>query len=502
MAPQQSSGESSTDLEKISQDVDDYDRSSTSLPDSVEKRLDGADALKEEERQSADGDDDVDNEEISQHSADGEQGTGLAKVISRVLSRTSTKSLWNPGPPPDGGLKAWTTVACAHLVVMNTWGFINSFGVFQAYYTASLARPPADISWIGSVQIFLLFFVGTFTGRLTDAGYFRHIFLLGCIFQVIGIFTLAAVPQPGSYWQVFLAQGVCMGLGNGCLFCPCMTTVSTYFSKKRSLAIGIVACGSATGGLVFPTMVRQLLPSVGFAWTVRAIGFIQVVTLFASFLGIRPRIPPRKTGPVVDWMAFRELEYMFYALGSFCCFLGIYFAFYYVASFSRDIIGLSYTESLNLLLVMNGVGVIGRLGPNHMADRVGPINVFIPIAGIAGICVFCWMVVHSIASMYVWACFYGMAAGGIQSLFPAGLSSLTTDLRKAGVRMGMVFTISSFATLTGPPIAGAILTASGGRYVGAQAFAGSTLLMGMGFMAAARAARGRRENNKGWRVKV
>jgi hypothetical protein len=33
--------------------------------------------------------------------------------------------------------------------------------------------PPSDISWIGSIQIFLLFFIGTFSGRATDAGYFR-----------------------------------------------------------------------------------------------------------------------------------------------------------------------------------------------------------------------------------------------------------------------------------------------------------------------------------------
>lgn len=32
---------------------------------------------------------------------------GIAGAIERVISRTSTKSSWNPGPPPDGGKKAW-----------------------------------------------------------------------------------------------------------------------------------------------------------------------------------------------------------------------------------------------------------------------------------------------------------------------------------------------------------------------------------------------------------
>jgi predicted MFS family arabinose efflux permease len=189
-------------------------------------------------------------------------------------------------------------------------------------------------------------------------------------------------------------------------------------------------------------------------------------------------------------------------------FLGLYFAFYYVVSFSRDIIGMQYTDSLNLLLVINGVGIPGRLIPNYLADRIGVFNAFVPTAGIAAICVFSWMAVKDSTGLYIWCAFYGMTAGGIQSLFPAGLGSLTTDVRKAGVRMGMVFTIVSFATLAGPPIAGAIITASGGSYYGAQAFAGAALLLGTALMAAARLIKLKKLKSEtgmgdlGWKAKV
>ncbi len=193
-------------------------------------------------------------------------------------------------------------------------GFVNSFGIFQAYYATALSRPPSDIAWIGSFQVFLLFFIGTFTGRLTDAGFFRALFVAGSFLTVAGIFATAQCTQ---YWQFFLAQGVCMGLGNGCLFCPCMAVLSTYFHKRRSFAIGIAACGSATGGLVFPSMVRQLLPKIGFAWTMRSLGLITLVTMIVANAGLRPRIPPRKSGRIVDWAALHETEYCFYAAGSF-----------------------------------------------------------------------------------------------------------------------------------------------------------------------------------------
>lgn len=392
-------------------------------------------------------------------------------------------------------MKAWITVACAHLILMNTWGFINTFGVFQTYYVTSLAASPSSVSWIGSVQIFLLFFIGTISGRLTDSGYFRPILLAGSIFQILGIFT-ASVSE--TYWQVFLAQGICMGIGNGLLFCPTMAVLSTYFHKRRALAIGIAASGAATGGLVFPSMARELIPRVGMGWAFRAIGFVQMGTLLISNRFLRPRLPPRQTGPWVEWAAFKDLEYTFYAAGCFFCFMGLYFPFYYIAAYCRDIVGMSFTDSLNLLLVLNGTGAIGRIGLNHIADRIGPLTMFVPIALSCSICVLSWISASSVAGIYIWSVFYGIVAGGIQSLFPAGLTSLTTDLRKAGVRMGMVFTIQSFSVLSGPPIGGALVSAMGGQYHAAQGFAGAVLFLGTLFVMAARVVKRRKNGGRFW----
>lgn len=193
-------------------------------------------------------------------------------------------------------------------------GFINSFGVFQTYYVEALSRPPSDISWVGSIQVFLLFFIGTWTGRLTDAGYFKEVIILGTFLQVFGIMMASLSTQ---YWQLFLAQAICVGLGNGCLFTPMVSLVSTYFSKKRSLAIGVVACGSATGGLIFPAMVQQLLPKVGFGWTIRALGFVQLACLLTCILFAKQRLPPRRSGPILEWAAFKEMPYVLFAAGMF-----------------------------------------------------------------------------------------------------------------------------------------------------------------------------------------
>jgi len=66
-----------------------------------------------------------------------------------------------------------------------------------------------------------------------------------------------------KYWQLFLAQGICTGLGNGLLFCPALSVLFTYFAKRRALAIGIAACETATEAVVFSAIVQQLLPKIG-----------------------------------------------------------------------------------------------------------------------------------------------------------------------------------------------------------------------------------------------
>lgn len=202
-----------------------------------------------------------------------------------------------------------------HAVVCNTWGVVSSFGTFQTYYRSLLPdRSPSEISFIGTLPIFLMFFCGSFTGRMTDAGFFRPVFTAGSIFQIVGILCTSFCTK---YWQLILAQGICIGIGNGFVFCPSLTVASTYFLKKRAIAIGIGACGAVTGGVIFPVMSRELLPRIGFAWTMRALGLVQLALSTLANVLTKPRAKPRKTGPLIELAAFKEMEYTFYAIASF-----------------------------------------------------------------------------------------------------------------------------------------------------------------------------------------
>lgn len=396
--------------------------------------------------------------------------------------------------PPNGGIQAWNQALVAHMVIFNTWGYINSFGVFQTYYVQVLGRSVSEISWIGSLQVFLLFFIGAFSGRATDAGLFRHTFVAGTVFLLLGLFATSFCTQ---YWQLLLAQGLCVGIGSGILFCPTIAIIPTYFSSKRSLAIGIAASGTTTGGMVIPGLFKALLPRVGFGWTVRILAFVTLTLQIIGLMLARTRIQPRKSGRFFEFAAFKEPPYVLFTIALFLSFWSFYPAFFYVGDFAVRVIGLSQQESFNFLLVMNGIGAVGRLLPPWISDRyTGPVNIMIPFTMCSAITLYAWIAVDDGTSLWVFSAFYGLFSSGINALFPTALSYLTDDLSRLGTRMGMVYTIISFATLTGTPIAGALIRNGKNGYLGAQIFTASIMAAGGLVLVCTRIAK------VGWKLKV
>ncbi|KAF7537347.1 hypothetical protein G7054_g3857 [Neopestalotiopsis clavispora] len=403
--------------------------------------------------------------------------------------------------PPDGGSRAWLQVLGGHLVVFNVWGYTNSFGIFQSYYASSLSLPPSTISWIGSIQVFCIFVMGTFSGRAFDAGYYLPLLMAGSSLQLLGIFTTSA---SSTYWQLFLTQGLCQGLGNGLVFAPTVAHVATYFSRKRSLAISSAATGAATGGVVFPLIAQQLLPRIGFGWTMRIMGFVVMVNVLIILIVMKVRLKPRRSGPLVDLAAFKELPYLLFSIGMFFTLWATYFAYYYVCIHSVDVIYVSLngfipprylTLTQIALLIVNVVGIPGRLVPAYLADRYfGTLNVLIPSIFLCALCLYLWATVRNLADDYVWAVFFGLFGAAIQGMFPSSLAGLTRDISKNGTRIGMVFTIVSAACLTGPPLAGRLIQAAGGNYVEAQTWGGSCLVLGGLILVAAKLA-GRHEKD-------
>lgn len=131
-------------------------------------------------------------------------------------------------------------------------------------------------------------------------------------------------------------------------------------------------------------------------------------------------------------------------------------------------------------------------------NKLGPINVYMVALCLFGVLIYSWAGVSDRIGMYVFSAFYGMSVGASQGTYVGALASLTKDPRKMGTRFGMVSTIAAFATLAGPPTAGAIIEQSGGSYTWAQVWGGTTAVIGACSIAASRFA----TTGLKWKVKI
>lgn len=81
----------------------------------------------------------------------------------------------------------------------------------------------------------------------------------GNFLVVFGIMMLSSCTE---YWQVFLSQGVCMGLGAGLLYVPSLALIGIWFERRRAMAMGIVMSGIAVGESLFCSSINSCLSAI------------------------------------------------------------------------------------------------------------------------------------------------------------------------------------------------------------------------------------------------
>ena len=86
-------------------------------------------------------------------------------------------------------------------------------------------------------------------GKIFDNYGPRFAVIVGATAHILGLIFLSLSDE---YYQIFLSQSILSGIGACSLFYSGMNAVSTYFKKRRALAIGIVASGSSLGGVIQP----------------------------------------------------------------------------------------------------------------------------------------------------------------------------------------------------------------------------------------------------------
>lgn len=182
--------------------------------------------------------------ETSRDSEKGSSDSNTVQTTPENRTVVEESQIGAPPSPPDGGLDAWLCVLGGFFIFTNTWGLTASYGSFLSYYLTILPQSSSAISWIGSLQSFLVVIVGIFAGPMYDRGFILQLMIIGCFLIVFGMMMLSLCT---SYYQILLAQGIVVGLGAGLVYIPALALISTQFTKNRPFAIGCASSGSSIG---------------------------------------------------------------------------------------------------------------------------------------------------------------------------------------------------------------------------------------------------------------
>ncbi|KAI1347071.1 putative MFS monocarboxylate transporter [Xylaria sp. FL0043] len=416
-------------------------------------------------------------------------------------------------PPPNyNSLRSWVAVAGASLGTYCTVGFFNAFGVYQEYYGTGLlkAYSNSDISWIGSVAIFLLYVGSPIAGILVDRLGATKLLIIGTIGQLVAVFLSSLCSQ---YYQLFLSQAVLLGASSSFILTPCTAVVSRRMPHRRGLALGITIGGSSIGGIIWPIMLQQLLYArgVSFGWVQRAVGFTMLPLLAVACATVVDHAPGQSTKPTPSEpeasegsitegsnsepspekklqvghsikAMFKNSAFVLLCLGLAVAYFGLFTPFFYISTYAVSK-GASSSTAFYLISAINAASFFGRVVPGHLADQYGYFNIFALSVLSSGVIAFTWTAAYTLPGMIVWSIAYGFTSGAVISLQSACAAKLSRP-GEQGTALGLVLGCVSVTALVGTPISGQILLRSG--YLSLGIWTGVTLLTGGVILTAAR----------------
>ncbi|GAM84745.1 hypothetical protein ANO11243_027460 [Dothideomycetidae sp. 11243] len=383
---------------------------------------------------------------------------------------------------PDGGLVAWLQVVGCFFIFMNNFGLASAFGVYQAYYQETMLanHSPSSISWIGTTQASLTLIVGVASGPLFDKGFFFPVVTVASVGLVFSFMMLSLCHQ---FWQVLLCQGILAGICTGLLYIPSIAQIPQYFSTNLGFALGIVLSGAPVGGIIYPYMFRELLPTIGFGGATRAIGFLALGLLAISIVLVKPLKLADAPEKLMDKAMFKNIYYVSFIIGAFFFFVGMMIPYFDCATFWWAKFDHNLDSAFHTLLIINAGNFFGRIILTMLVDykiahQLGPEGLIaVSAIGLAALG-FGWIGVTTRASYYAFLVLWGFFSGGVASLPAMLLRCIVTRRELFATCLGIIYAAAGVGVLIGVPIANSSGT---GKFLTAQVVCGVASTIGLVF---------------------
>jgi len=352
-------------------------------------------------------------------------------------------------------------VGASFVTLTVMWGSYYAFGVFFKPVLTEFGWTRAMVSGAASLSMVVNGLVAIAMGGLTDRFGPRLVMTTCGLLSGIGYCLMS---QVSTVWQLYLFYGVIIGIGMGGSFIPLASTVARWFVEKRGFMTGIIVAGVGIGALVGPPMAARFISSYGWRVSYVVMGslVLVVVVLAAQFVKRDPslmglsaygekstkseevstinRFPGNKD------LSLGEAVYTgrFWALGAvfFCFGFCLHSIMIHIVPHALEL-GFSPAMAANILAVVGGTSILGKILFGLLGDHIGSRNLLI-LSFILMSSALLWLLSAKVMWMlFVFSAAFGFAYGGsvvshmplVAELF--GLSSLGLIMGAAG--LGIMF---------------------------------------------------------------
>ena len=372
-------------------------------------------------------------------------------------------------------------------------GIWASFGVFFEPMLTEFGWTRATLSGAASLRMFIAALLGIAGGRLTDKFGPRPVVTVCGLFLGLGFFLMSRINTIG---QLYLVFGVITGVGMGGLFVPVISTVARWFAKRRGMMTGIVLSGAGLGTIIMPPLATWLITTYGWrtAYTIIGLAAMAVIVPATQFIKRDPtqvrQLPDGENGVKAESLGLPTSSLplrgaihtrQFWILSA--VFGSIWFSSIaitvHIVIHAIDL-GIPAASAANILAIMGGVGIAGRILIGSAADRIGHKPVFIIGFTLIVVSLLWLLAAKELWALYLFAVIFGLGFSGLlvlQSLLAArlfGLGSLSVIIGSvefvsaalsipSAIVTGYIFDIMgsyqlAFLILVGVSIIGLMLT--------------------------------------------
>jgi sugar phosphate permease len=260
---------------------------------------------------------------------------------------------------------------------------------------------------------------------------------------------------------------------------PNQVLLSRWFDKSRGRAMGIAYLGIGVGGALVPLLSAWLTNRFGWRLSLQLVGVLIIVIAFpfAFFVRDNPEAAPASTpqkaapnrasgGPLAGTRTVLSTPaFYLLAIGSMCSIAAVGGTNQHLKLFLSLDRGYTQVDAAQIISLVLGVSIAGRLFMGWLADRA-PIKyvmllIYVLVAGsipllLAG---------GSSATMAAFAVVFGLGLGGEYMIIPLMAGQLF-GVQVLGRVMGIVLTADGVAEATAPMLVGYLRDRSGSYTAG------------------------------------